>query len=86
MPEEFTGTYSSSFFPENVEYIDTCCDVEPLLDAIAGEFPGTWYCPAPADAIIMVIVPRISTVSKNLFNHIASELFLEMPDPDLPFL
>ena len=83
---EFTGTYNSSFFPENVEYIDTCCDVEPLLEDTAGEFPGTEDGLTAADAIIMDTDPRISNISKTLFNHITPEFLLDMPDPDLPFL
>ena len=83
MPEEFTGTYSSSFFPENVEYIDTCWDVEPL--DTAGEFPGTGDDPAEAEATMIDRVPSISNINRNLFNYIAPEFLLHMPDPDLPF-
>ena len=86
IPEEFTGTYNSSFFPENVEYIDTCCDVEPLLADTAGKFPGTEDWPTAADAIIIDIVPRITITSKILFNHITPEFLLYMPNPDLPLL
>ena len=83
MPEEFTGTYSSSFFPEKVEYIDTCWDVEPL--DTAGEFPSTGDDPDEAEATMIDIVPSISTISRNLFNYITLKFLLYVPDPDLPF-
>ena len=83
MPEEFTGTYSSSFFPENVEYIDTCWDVEPL--DTAGEFQDTWDGTTEAEATMIDRVPSISTISRNLFNYITFKFLLHVSDPDLPF-
>ena len=85
IPEELTGTYNSSFFPENVEYIDTCWDVEPLLEAISGEFPGAEDVAGNADTTIMDTDPSIRIASRILFNYIAPEFLLDMSDPDLPF-